>query len=78
DEERALRARIDVVLEGRGAERLAGLSELIRLAVELRALPAQRALLAALRAGLPAHIITFGVAAALLLLHAITATSVPR
>ncbi|WP_437301903.1 cyclic nucleotide-binding domain-containing protein [Sorangium sp. So ce388] len=78
DEERALRARIDVVLEGRGAERLAGLSELIRLSVELRALPAQRALLAALRAGLPAHIITFGVAAALLLLHAITATSVPR
>ncbi|WP_433937595.1 cyclic nucleotide-binding domain-containing protein [Sorangium cellulosum] len=78
EEERALRARIDEVLEGRGAERLAGLAELIRLAVELRALPAQRALLAALRGGLPAHIITFGVAAALLVLHAITAVSVPR
>ncbi|WP_437961534.1 cyclic nucleotide-binding domain-containing protein [Sorangium sp. So ce119] len=78
EEERALRARIDEVLEGRGAERLAGLAELIRLAVELRALPAQRALLAALRGGLPAHIVTFGVAAALLVLHAITAVSVPR
>ncbi|WP_437922700.1 cyclic nucleotide-binding domain-containing protein [Sorangium sp. So ce291] len=78
EEERALRARIDAVLEGRGAERLAGLAELIRLAVELRALPAQRALLGALRGGLPAHIITFGVAAALLVLHAITAASVPR
>ncbi|AUX33479.1 MULTISPECIES: cyclic nucleotide-binding domain-containing protein [Sorangium] len=78
EEERALRARIDAVLEGRGRERLAGLAELIRIAVELRALPAQRALLAALRGGLPAHIITFGVAAALLVLHAITAASVPR
>ncbi|WP_437751159.1 cyclic nucleotide-binding domain-containing protein [Sorangium sp. So ce1389] len=78
EEERALRSRIDAVLEGRGAERLAGLAELIRLAVELRALPAQRALLAALRGGLPAHIITFGIAAALLVLHAITAASVPR
>ncbi|XXT14263.1 cyclic nucleotide-binding domain-containing protein [Sorangium sp. So ce429] len=78
EEERALRARIDAALEGRGAERLAGLAELIRIAVELRALPAQRALLGALRGGLPAHIITFGVAAALLVLHAITAASVPR
>lgn len=78
EEERALRARIDAALEGRGRERLAGLAELIRIAVELRALPAQRALLAALRGGLPAHIVTFGVAAALLVLHAITATSVPR
>ncbi|WP_437878968.1 cyclic nucleotide-binding domain-containing protein [Sorangium sp. So ce513] len=78
EEERALRARIDAALEGRGRERLGGLAELIRIAVELRALPAQRALLAALRGGLPAHIITFGVAAALLVLHAITASSVPR
>ncbi|WP_437683827.1 cyclic nucleotide-binding domain-containing protein [Sorangium sp. So ce131] len=76
-EERALRARIDVILEGRGAERLAGLAELIRIAVELRALPAQRALLAALRAGLPAHIVSFGVAAALLVLHVLTASARP-
>jgi hypothetical protein len=78
DEERALRARIDAVLQGRGAERLAGLTELIRIAVELRAVRAQRALLGALRAGLPAHIITFGVALALLVLHAVTATRVAR
>ncbi|AUX43908.1 hypothetical protein SOCE26_053640 [Sorangium cellulosum] len=77
EEERALRARIDAILEGRGAERLAGLAELIRIAVELRALPAQRALLGALRAGLPAHIVSFGVAAALLVLHALTAGARP-
>jgi hypothetical protein len=51
EEERALRARIDAALEGRGAERLAGLSDLIRIVVELRALPAQRWLLGALRVG---------------------------
>lgn len=78
DEERALRARIDVVLEGRGAARLAGLTELVRIVVEMRALPAQRALLGLLRAGLPAHVITFGLAVALLLLHAATATTVAR
>ena len=69
DEEQALRARIDVVLEGRGQERLAGLAELIRVVVELRALPAQRALFLAMRVGLPLHVITFGVAMAMLLLH---------
>jgi Fe-S-cluster-containing dehydrogenase component len=70
EEEAALRARIDVVLEGRGAERLAGLAELIRIVVELRALPAQRWLLRALRGGLPVHVVTFGLATAMLLLHA--------
>ena len=70
DEEQALRARIDVVLEGRGQERLAGLAELIRIVVELRALPAQRWLFRAMRAGLPLHVVTFGVATAMLLLHA--------
>jgi Fe-S-cluster-containing dehydrogenase component len=74
EEERAVRARIEGVLDGRGAERLAGLNELVRIVVELRSLPAQRWLLRALRAGLPAHIITFAIAAALLVLHIITAT----
>lgn len=74
DEEQALRARIDTVLEGRGAERLAGLSELIRIVVELRSLPAQRWLLRVLRAGLPAHVITFGIALVLLIVHVIAAT----
>ncbi len=38
--------------------------------VELRALPAQRWLFRALRVGLPLHVVTFGVATAMLLLHA--------
>ena len=74
EEERAVRARIEGVLDGRGAERLAGLNELVRIVVELRSLPAQRWLLRALRAGLPAHIVTFAIAAALLVLHILTAT----
>lgn len=69
EEERALAERVDKVLEGRGKERLAGLAELIRLVVELRALTAQRWLLGALRVGLPIHVVTFGVATVLLLLH---------
>ena len=68
-EESAVRARVDQVLDGRGAERLAGLQELIRIVVEHRALPAQRWLQRLLRAGLPAHVVTSGVALALLVLH---------
>jgi Fe-S-cluster-containing dehydrogenase component/CRP-like cAMP-binding protein len=69
DEEAALSARIDALLEGRGKERLAGLSSLTRTVVELRALPAQRWLQRALRAALPAHVVTFTIAVALLVLH---------
>jgi ferredoxin len=71
EEEEVVRGRIDRVLEGRGAERLAGLKELVRTVVELRSLPAQRLLLAGLRVGLPVHVVTFGVATVLLLLHVI-------
>lgn len=73
EEENILRQRIEMVLEGRGKERLAGLDGLIRIVVERRALPVQRLWLMALRVGLPAHIITFAVAVALLLVHALTA-----
>jgi hypothetical protein len=45
----------------------------VRIVVELRALPAQRLLLLALRAGLPAHVVSFGVALLLLVLHMATA-----
>jgi Fe-S-cluster-containing dehydrogenase component/CRP-like cAMP-binding protein len=69
EEETALRARVDEVLEGRGKERLAGLAELCRIVVELRALPAQRWLLYALRVWLPVHIVTFALAVALLGVH---------
>jgi Fe-S-cluster-containing dehydrogenase component/CRP-like cAMP-binding protein len=70
EEEAALRARIDAALEGRGKERLAGLPDLTRIVVEMRALSAQRALLFVLRAGLPLHIVSFAIAVALLGLHA--------
>ena len=73
EEEVKLAAHIDAVLEGRGKERLAGLSSLIRVAVEIRALPAQRLMLATLRAWLPLHIVTFAVALALLVVHVIFA-----
>jgi len=70
-EEEVLRARIERVLEGRGKERLAGLDGLVRIVVELRALPAQRLLLRLLRVGLPLHILTFGMAMALLVVHVV-------
>ncbi|MFO0755385.1 MAG: cyclic nucleotide-binding domain-containing protein [Byssovorax sp.] len=73
EEEEALRGRIEVILEGRGKERLAGLDELLKIVVELRALPAQRGLLLLLRAGLPAHIVAFALAMVLLALHVVFA-----
>jgi hypothetical protein len=73
DEESRLKARIDTLLEGRGKERLAGLDGLVRIVVERRALPVQRLLLLALRVGLPAHVVTFTLALALLVVHAATA-----
>lgn len=73
EEERHLRERIDRVLEGRGKERLAGLDGLVRIVVERRALPVQRLLLFVLRVGLPAHVVTFAIALALLVVHAATA-----
>jgi Fe-S-cluster-containing dehydrogenase component len=69
EEEQRLRARVDAVLAGRGSERLAGIDELVRIVVELRAIPAQRWLQRALRWGLPLHIVTFALACALLVAH---------
>lgn len=68
-EEARLHARIDAMRQGRGQERLAGLSELVRTAVELRALPVRRVLHALLRGWLPLHIVVCAVALALLGLH---------
>ncbi|HZO15184.1 MAG TPA: cyclic nucleotide-binding domain-containing protein [Polyangiaceae bacterium] len=73
DEQSALRARIDRMLQGRGAERLAGLEDLVRLVVELRALRAQRVLTFLLRVWLPLHITAVAVAFALLIVHVIEA-----
>lgn len=69
EEEARLGARIDAMRQGRGQERLAGLPELVRTAVELRALPLRRALHAGLRGWLPLHIVVSAVALALLGLH---------
>ena len=62
------------MLEGRGSERLEGLDELIRIVVELRALPARRALTLALRAWLPLHVIGTGILVGLLFLHILQMT----
>jgi Fe-S-cluster-containing dehydrogenase component/CRP-like cAMP-binding protein len=69
EEEKAVRARIDAMLQGRGLERLAGLEQLIRLVVELRALGAQRALTLLLRAWLPLHVVAAALALVLLVIH---------
>jgi Fe-S-cluster-containing dehydrogenase component len=73
EERRAVRARIDDRLEGRGGERLAGLDALVRVVVELRALPAVRALTLALRATALLHLVPAALALALLVVHALTA-----
>jgi Fe-S-cluster-containing dehydrogenase component/CRP-like cAMP-binding protein len=73
EEEQRLETKIETTLEGRGKERLAGLSDLVRIVVELRALPAQRALLFSLRVFLPLHVLTFVMALALLIAHVVTA-----
>lgn len=69
DEEARLHARIDAMRQGRGEGRLSGLPELVRTAVELRALPARRVLTAVLRGWLPLHIVVSAAALALLGLH---------
>ncbi len=86
DEERALRTRIDRILAGRAssdakpgassdakrrAESFEGLDELLRIAVELRALPARRALSLALRVWPPLHAIAGAVTMALLVVHVV-------
>jgi hypothetical protein len=72
EEERRVRARLDTALAGRTAT-LNGLDELIRIAVELRALPARRALTRALRIWPPIHIVTGVMTVALLVVHVVQA-----
>lgn len=74
EERAALRARVDRVLDGRGGERLDGLGELIRIAVELRALPARRLLTFCLRGFVPAHLLLSGTLLLLLVLHVVQMT----
>jgi hypothetical protein len=71
-EEQALRGRIEQLLEGRGGEKLTGIEELVRIVVELRALPARRWLTALLRAWLPLHVVLTAALLLLLVLHVIS------
>jgi Fe-S-cluster-containing dehydrogenase component len=68
-EEAALGARLERVLGGRKSERLAGNKELVRTAVEMRALRARRWLRVLLRAWLPFHLLLSAVVLVLLALH---------
>ena len=68
-EESRVRTRVDAMLQGRGAERLGGMEELVRIVVELRALPVRRVLTVLLRGFLPLHIITSALVLALLAVH---------
>jgi hypothetical protein len=69
EEERRVRATIDRMLEGRGGDRLEGVDDLVRIVVEIRALPARRLLTACLRLWHPAHVVATGMLLGLLLLH---------
>ena len=69
DEQARVRARVDSILSGRGAERLTGLDDLIKTVVEVRALAARRWMSRLLRSWLPVHIAVSGVALGMLALH---------
>ena len=69
DEEKRLGDEVQALLEGRGRDRLGGLTRLVRTSVEMRALPAQRWITRLLRAFLPVHAVLGATALALLVLH---------
>ena len=68
-ERQLLQARVERLLGEQGSERLAGLEELVRTAVEIRAIPARRMLTALLRAFLPGHVVLTGLLLTLLAAH---------
>jgi Fe-S-cluster-containing dehydrogenase component len=68
-EEARVRGKVDAMLQGRGAERLGGIDELVRIVVELRALPARRVLTGILRGFLPLHIVGTALVLALVAIH---------
>jgi Fe-S-cluster-containing dehydrogenase component len=70
-EETLLRAQVDKVLQGRGTGQLAGLEDVIRIVVEMRALPARRLLTGALRGWLVTHMIFAGILLALVVVHVV-------
>jgi len=66
DEEARLRGRLDAVVEGRAVD---GLADLVRLAVERRAVRAQRVLQWALRACVTVHLVSVAIALVLISAH---------
>jgi Fe-S-cluster-containing dehydrogenase component len=70
-EEQRLRQQVDRALAGRGTGQLAGLDDVIRTVVEMRALPARRLLTGALRSWLSTHMILAGILLALLAIHVV-------
>lgn len=68
-EEARVRARIEAMLSGRGAGKLGGLDELVRVVVELRGLRAQAPLSWLCSAALPVHLALTLSALALVALH---------
>jgi hypothetical protein len=72
-EEARLVARVEQILGGQKSERLSGIEELVRAAVEMRALDARRILRVLLRVWLPVHLVGSVLLAALLGLHVLGA-----
>lgn len=70
-ERRRVQRRIDGVLGGRGRDRVEGLERLVELAVDLRALRAERWWTRILRALPPLHVVVAAVALALLVVHVV-------
>jgi Fe-S-cluster-containing dehydrogenase component/CRP-like cAMP-binding protein len=70
DEEARLKRGIEEALGARAA-RLDGIDDLVRLAVERRAVKAQRVLQATLRAWVPAHAVAAAIAVVLLVVHVV-------
>ena len=68
-EESRIRDRISAMLQGRGKDKLFGLEELIRTAVEQKALGIRRTFTWALRSWFRLHVIVGAIASVLLVLH---------
>ncbi len=73
-EEARVRGRLDVVVAGRAVD---GLAELVRLAVERRAVRAQRLLQGTLRGCVAVHLVSIAIALVLLGVHVVTMAGQP-
>ncbi|MGH7281584.1 MAG: cyclic nucleotide-binding domain-containing protein [Polyangiaceae bacterium] len=78
EEERTLRERVDVMLEGRGKDKLDGLDALVRDVVERRALVAERVLSIVLRGWFAVHVVASVLVVILLACHAFVELAYPR